>query len=79
MAFGWLAFIIVSAIWGVIGAVLPFFVPKRDDRSIIQLMLILTGICCWLFWLCAYLAQINPLFGPTVASSTLRLINREWQ
>ncbi|XP_034937780.1 V-type proton ATPase subunit e 2-like [Chelonus insularis] len=64
--------------WGAIGIVLPFFVPKGPNRGILQVILMLTAFTCWLFWLCCYMAQMNPLIGPRLSNTTLLLISREW-
>ncbi|CAG0890954.1 unnamed protein product [Darwinula stevensoni] len=29
-------------------------------------------------WLCAYMAQMNPLFGPQIGNATLLVMKREW-
>ncbi|XP_046658418.1 V-type proton ATPase subunit e-like [Homalodisca vitripennis] len=70
--------IVMSVLWGVVGIVLPFLVPKGQNRGIIQLVLMLTGATCWLFWLCCYMAQMNPLIGPKIENKTLLLMAREW-
>ncbi|XP_054261098.1 V-type proton ATPase subunit e 2-like [Macrosteles quadrilineatus] len=70
--------IIMSLFWGGVGIVLPFLVPKGPNRGIIQCVLMLTGACCWLFWLCCYMAQMNPLIGPKIENKTLLLMAREW-
>ncbi|XP_063987036.1 V-type proton ATPase subunit e 2-like [Diachasmimorpha longicaudata] len=67
-----------TALWGGVGIVLPFFVPKGPNRSILQVILMLTAFTCWLFWLCCYMAQMNPLVGPKLDSHTLLMIAREW-
>eukprot|EP01147_Barroeca_monosierra_P007943 gene7943-10034_t len=37
---------------------------KSNDRGLIHTMWLTTALCLWLFWICAYLAQLNPLIGP---------------
>jgi len=69
---------VVTAFWGLIGIILPFVIPKGPNAGLIRLMLSLTAACCWLFWLCAYLSQINPLMGPSLHTSTLAILQREW-
>ncbi|XP_057339714.1 V-type proton ATPase subunit e 2-like [Microplitis mediator] len=69
---------IFTLFWGVIGIVLPFFVPKGPNRGILQVILMLTAFSCWLFWLCCYMAQMNPLIGPKLSNATLLLMSREW-
>ncbi|XP_043283672.1 V-type proton ATPase subunit e 2-like isoform X2 [Venturia canescens] len=70
--------IIFTLLWGVVGIVLPFLLPKGPNRGILQVVLILTALTCWLFWLCCYMTQMNPLIGPQLANSTLLMISREW-
>ncbi|KAH0555087.1 V-type proton ATPase subunit e 2-like [Cotesia glomerata] len=69
---------IFTLFWGVIGIVLPFFVPKGPNRGILQVILMLSAFTCWLFWLCCYMAQMNPLIGPKLSNATLLLMAREW-
>lgn len=70
--------IIFTILWGVVGIVLPFVVPKGPNRGILQVVLILTASTCWLFWLCCYMAQMNPLIGPKLSSSTVMMIAQQW-
>ncbi|XP_065220977.1 V-type proton ATPase subunit e-like isoform X2 [Planococcus citri] len=70
--------VLVSAFWGVVGIVLPFYTPKGPNRGIFQLILMLTGATCWLFWLCCYMAQMNPLIGPKLTNNTLILMDAAW-
>ncbi|XP_015433186.1 PREDICTED: V-type proton ATPase subunit e 2-like [Dufourea novaeangliae] len=73
-----LAVIFFTLFWGVIGLVLPIYVPKGVNRGILQLILILTAFTCWLFWLCCYMAQMNPLIGPKLSQNTILMMAREW-
>ncbi|CAH1113377.1 unnamed protein product [Psylliodes chrysocephalus] len=71
-------FIIFTVLWGGVGIGLPFFVPKGPNRGIIQVILMLTGVCCWLFWLCCYVAQMNPLIGPKLDENTVLIMAKQW-
>lgn len=73
-----LPFIIFTALWGAVGILLPFLIPKGPNRGIIQVVLMLTAATCWLFWLCCYMAQMNPLIGPVLDKKTILLMAREW-
>ena len=67
---------IFTAIWGVVGVLLPVLVPRSPHKSVIQVpiqkfaffqhlfqvCLIITAACCWLFWLCCYMSQVISLF-----------------
>ncbi|XP_065169610.1 V-type proton ATPase subunit e-like [Atheta coriaria] len=70
--------IIFTAIWGAVGIGLPFIVPKGPNRGIIQVVLMLTAATCWLFWLCCYMAQMNPLIGPKLDRATILIMAQEW-
>ncbi|CAG2100402.1 unnamed protein product [Medioppia subpectinata] len=69
--------IVVTAFWVIVGAVLPFFVPKGPNKGIAQTILITTAVSCYVLWLCTYIAQLNPLFGPQVNNVTLSLMFRD--
>lgn len=70
--------VLVTAFWGCVGIVLPIFVPKGVNRGILQVILMLTAATCWLFWVCCYMAQMNPLIGPKLSNRTLLLMAKEW-
>ena len=55
--------IMFTLIWGGVGIVAPYFVKAGPNKRLIQTCLALTAACCWLFWLCCYMAQMNPLIG----------------
>ncbi|KAK6185594.1 V-type proton ATPase subunit e 1 [Patella vulgata] len=74
---------IVTAFWFFVGAVLPvllqFFMWRSPNKGIYQIMLILTAVCCYIFWLTAYLCQLNPLFGPQLSVDMIRFMQMEWK
>ncbi|KAF9417951.1 hypothetical protein HW555_005096 [Spodoptera exigua] len=69
---------VFTVLWGIVGIVCPFFAPKGPNRGIIQVVLMLTAATCWLFWLCAYMAQMNPLIGPRLDNETLIWMAHTW-
>ncbi|XP_050544121.1 V-type proton ATPase subunit e 2-like [Daktulosphaira vitifoliae] len=78
MGFAVFPFLFFTILWGVVGIVLPIIVPKGPDRGIQQLVLMLTAGTCYLFWLCCYMAQMNPLIGPKLSQHAILIMAREW-
>jgi len=70
--------IMFTLIWGGVGIVAPYFVPNGPYKRLIQVSLHLTGACCWLFWLCCYMAQMNPLVGPELDSKARAAMYYYW-
>ena len=72
MGAGWAPLILYTGFFGIIGGVLPKLVPKNwPYRGVTQVALALIGVCCWLFWLCCYMSQMNPLIGPILSQRSL--------
>ena len=78
MGASWIPVVIFTVIWGIVGGILPFVLPKGPHKSVIQVVLILSAACCWLFWLCCYMSQMNPLIGPILKQSSLFAVKRYW-
>lgn len=69
---------IVSVFWVIVGAIVPWFIPKGSQRGIIQAMIIITAVTCYVFWLCTYMSQMYPLVGPSVQNNTALLMEFYW-
>ncbi|CAN7999263.1 unnamed protein product [Ixodes pacificus] len=70
---------IVSVFWVIVGAIVPWFIPKGSQRGIIQSMLVITSISCYMFWLCTYMSQMYPLVGPSLNNHTVVAIEAYWK
>ena len=71
----------VTLFWMIVGIVLPaglFVLRGKYHAGLIQTMLVTTAICCYLFWLVAFLVQLNPLVGPILGKEELEHIARQW-
>ncbi|XP_076461363.1 V-type proton ATPase subunit e-like [Babylonia areolata] len=73
---------VITAVWAFIGIVLPILVQflmwKSPNKGIIQICLIMTAVCCYLFWISTYLCQLNPLIGPQLHTDLIRMMQNEW-
>jgi len=77
MAASALPIILFTLIWGAVAAS-GYWVPQGPHKQLIQVCLVLTGACCWLFWLCCYMSQMNPLIGPIIHPNTAAAIHYFW-
>lgn len=71
------SFIFFTAFWGLVGIVLGQFIPNGPNKGVIQISLSLSAACCYLIWLSAWLAQLNPLFGPQLNDHALHMMEKQ--
>lgn len=69
---------VVSVFWAIVGLILPFIVGKGPNAGVIRCVLVISAASCWLFWLCCYMHQMNPLIGPSIRVDTLIAIKYLW-
>ncbi|XP_004520059.1 V-type proton ATPase subunit e [Ceratitis capitata] len=67
-----------TAFWACVGIGVPMMTPKGPHQSLFRCIMMLTAATCWLFWLCCYMAQMNPLLGPKLNQHTIYMIAKEW-
>ncbi|XP_075211206.1 V-type proton ATPase subunit e-like [Lycorma delicatula] len=65
--------------WVVVGLICPLLVPRGPNKGLVQLVLMLTAVTSYSFWLIVYLSQVNPLMGPKVTNNTFLLLARKWE
>ncbi len=41
-------------------------------------MIVLTAVCCYMFWLIVFLHQLNPLIGPQIPVKTILWMSEKW-
>lgn len=69
----------MTLFWLVVGGVIPWIIPRSDNRGLIQVMLVMTAISCYVLWLCTWLMQLNPLIGPSLTNATVRIMQDQWE
>ena len=57
---------------------IPPLCPFSPWQLQLQMMLVITAICCYTFWLGTFLFQVNPLIGPMVDTNTVRVMKWQW-
>ncbi|OQR79730.1 V-type proton ATPase subunit e 2-like [Tropilaelaps mercedesae] len=67
-----------TLLWVAIGAGTPWFVPNKSWRPLAQMVIVMSSVCCYVFWLCTYIAQMNPLIGPLLERNTLIAASAAW-
>lgn len=74
---GALALIFFTLFWAAIGGALRMFIPNGPNKGVIEIGLALAAVCCYSLWICVYLAQLNPLFGPQLDKETFLMFSRD--
>lgn len=47
MGYSFIVFLIFTLIWGTVGFVLPIYLPKNENKGVIQTMIVTTAVCCY--------------------------------
>ncbi|KAI8774551.1 V-type proton ATPase subunit e [Biomphalaria glabrata] len=73
---------VICGFWAFIAIICPiliqFLMAKSPNKGIVQICLVLTGVCCFIFWIVTFFAQLNPLIGPQLHTDLIRWILIEW-
>uniref|UniRef100_A0A1A9WH94 V-type proton ATPase subunit n=1 Tax=Glossina brevipalpis TaxID=37001 RepID=A0A1A9WH94_9MUSC len=77
MVDAYVAPLVITCIWAFVGIICPFF-ARGASKGVTQCCLMLAAATCWLFWLCCYMTQMNPLIGPSLKRNQIMIIAREW-
>ncbi|KAH8379174.1 hypothetical protein KR009_003399 [Drosophila setifemur] len=67
-----------TALWAGVARFGPILMSKAPQQDLVRCCFLLAAVCCWLFWLCCYLAQLNPLIGPKLNQNTVKIIAEAW-
>ncbi|KAH8329602.1 hypothetical protein KR074_000219 [Drosophila pseudoananassae] len=73
-----LTIIFFTTFWAAVARVGPRLMSKAPQQDLVRCCFLLAAVCCWLFWFCCYLAQLNPLIGPKLKQDTIKMIARSW-
>ncbi|KJE92860.1 hypothetical protein CAOG_03751 [Capsaspora owczarzaki ATCC 30864] len=71
MVAGGIVILIFTIVFLVLGGAGFFFAPKGPNRGLVQTMSILTAFCMWIFWLCTFMSQMNPLIAPIIKTEDI--------
>jgi len=41
-------------------------------------MIVMTAVCCYMFWLIVFLHQLNPMVGPELNARTAFWLSKKW-
>uniref|UniRef100_A0A5K3EXW9 V-type proton ATPase subunit n=1 Tax=Mesocestoides corti TaxID=53468 RepID=A0A5K3EXW9_MESCO len=74
----YLPVVVLSGFWALVLILGPLFVPKSPNRGLWIVSLVLTSVCCYLFWLIFYIAQWHPFYGPILSAETVRILKNKW-
>lgn len=73
-----LTLIFVTAFWAAFASGGFVLTPHGPNQGLLRTMVIMTAVCCYLFWLVVFLHQINPLIGPEIPARTIRFLADQW-
>merc|ERR1712000_243846 len=73
---GIIPIIVMTIFFGGAGVLGFLYAGKNtSDRGLVRVMIVTTCICLWLFWLCAFMAQLHPLVAPELKAEKVCLVN----
>ena len=47
MGYSFIIWLVFTLIWGAVAIILPVYLPKNENKGVIQTMIVTTAVCCY--------------------------------